>query len=169
MTLLGCSPALNWRTVQLKDAPLQILLPCDAKTARRDVNLGSEQVSMAMVGCEADHATYAVSHFLLREPAQAAETLARWQAAVSTQLQALKSPQAFDEAAFVPRGALNLPQSVRTTLTGVGQQGQKLVGHGAWFARLEGQRSVRIYHAVIYADKPQPEAAETFFAGLQLQ
>lgn len=169
MVLAGCSPALNWRTVQLKNAPLQILLPCDAQTASRDVPMGSEQVSMAMVGCEADHATYAVSHFLLKEPAQAAETLARWQAAVLAQLHATKPLQAGGDAVFVPKGALNLPQSIRSTLEGVGPQGQKLIGHGAWFARLEGDKGVRIYHAVIYADKPRPEAAQAFFAGLQLQ
>ena len=59
--LLGaCSPALNWRTTHLKDAPLQALLPCDAQTASRPVDLGLGQVPLSVVGCEARGATYAV-------------------------------------------------------------------------------------------------------------
>jgi hypothetical protein len=68
----------------------------------------------------------------------------------------------------VPKGALNLPQSLRITFEGQGPRGQKVVGHGLWFARLEGS-GARVYHAVIYADKARPAEAELFFSGLQLQ
>ena len=61
--LVACSPALNWRTTQLKDAPLQVLLPCDPQTASRPVELGLGQVQMSVLGCEAQGATYAVSSF----------------------------------------------------------------------------------------------------------
>ena len=37
-----------------------------------------------------------------------------------------------------------------------------------WFARTVGPQ-VRLYHAVVYTDKPRPELADTFFAGLALQ
>jgi hypothetical protein len=84
--LAACSPALNWRTIQLKDAPLQALLPCDAQTASRPVELGLGQVPLSVVGCEAQGATYAVSHFAVAEPARAAEALTFWQQAVLAQL-----------------------------------------------------------------------------------
>ena len=68
----------------------------------------------------------------------------------------------------MPKGVLNLPQSLRITFEGQGPSGQKVVGHGLWFARLEGG-GARVYHAVIYADKAMPAEAELFFSGLQLQ
>lgn len=179
--LAACSPTLNWRTVQVPGAPLKALLPCDPQTAKRPVELGLGTVQMSMFGCDADYATYAISHFLVREPARAAEALSYWQAAVMGQLksaagdpvagapnQGARLLQAQGDGAFVPPGALNIPQSLRATFEGMGPQGWKLTGHAVWFARPEAG-GVRVYHAVLYADKLRPEVAETFFAGLQLQ
>lgn len=177
VALAACSPTLNWRTVQVQGAPLQALLPCDAQTATRPVELGLGTVQMTMQGCDAYYATYAISHFLVRQPERAAETLSYWQAAVLGQLnpapqgepaQSARPLHAVGDGAFRPAGALNLPQSLRTTFEGVGPQGWKLTGHAVWFASLEPE-GVRVYHAVIYADKPRPQAADTFFAGLKLQ
>lgn len=170
--LAACSPALNWRTIQLKDAPLQALLPCDAQTAIRPIALGLGQVPLSVVGCEAQGATYAVSHFAVAEPARAAEALTFWQQAVLAQLRSADGAAARLDARgdglWVPRGTLNLPQSLRMTFEGLGPRGQKVVGHGLWFARLEGS-GARVYHAVIYADKLRSAEAEMFFSGLQLQ
>ncbi|WP_043003827.1 hypothetical protein [Comamonas testosteroni] len=170
--LAACSPALNWRTIQLKDAPLQALLPCDAQTASRPVELGLGQVPLSVVGCEAQGATYAVSHFAVAEPARAAEALTFWQQAVLAQLKSADGVatrlNAKGDGPWVPKGALNLPQSLRITFEGLGPRGQKVLGHGLWFARLEGS-GARLYHAVIYADKAMPAEAELFFSGLQLQ
>ena len=172
--LAACSPALNWRTIQLKDAPLQALLPCDAQTASRPVELGLGlgQVPLSVVGCEAQGATYAVSHFAVAEPARAAEALTFWQQAVLVQLKSAGGVatrlDAKGDGPWVPKGTLNLPQSLRMTFEGLGPRGQKVVGHGLWFARLEGS-GARVYHAVIYADKLRSAEAEMFFSGLQLQ
>lgn len=175
--LVACSPALNWRTVQVQGAPLQVLLPCDPQTAARPIEMGLGTVQLNMLGCDADHATYAISHFLIKDPSSAAQALSYWQAAVLNQLKtsegagsadAAKLMQAKGDGAFVPKGALNLPQSIRTTFEGMGPKGWKLTGHGVWFARIEGD-GARLYHAVIYGDKPHPNEADTFFAGLQTQ
>ena len=40
--------------------------------------------------------------------------------------------------------------------------------HAAWFARALGSE-VRVYHAVVFADKARPAVADTFFAGLELR
>ena len=82
----ACSPALNWRTVQLKDAPLHLLLPCDAKAESRPVMLGASTVQISMQACEAQGAMYALSHFTLEQPAQVAQVLDYWQQAVLAQL-----------------------------------------------------------------------------------
>ena len=46
--------------------------------------------------------------------------------------------------------------------------GTAVTAHAAWFARALG-REVRVYHAVVFADKARPVVADTFFAGLELR
>lgn len=84
--LAACSPALNWRTIQAQDAPLQALLPCDAQTASRPVEPGPGPGAAVGGGLRGPGATYAVSHFAVAEPARAAEALTFWQQAVLAQL-----------------------------------------------------------------------------------
>lgn len=173
--LAACSPALNWRTVQLKDAALQITLPCDPQAATRPVSMGPAVVQLSVLGCEVQGSTYAVSHFQLSDPAGAARALGYWQQAVLSQLRsdaesnsAAQVLQAEGDGPWVPKGALNLPQSRRITFEGLSSQGQRVTGHGLWFARIEGSGG-RLYHAVIYGRKAQPAEADMFFSGLKLQ
>jgi hypothetical protein len=163
--LAACSPALNWRTVELPEAALTITLPCKPDHATRSVELAGAPVRLAMVGCEADGATFAVSHADLPDPAQAGPALAHWRAAM---LARLGGPQAqTSEQPFAPRGALPLPQSVRSVAQGRGPDGQAVAAQGVWFARPVGPQ-MRLYHAVVYTAKPRPEVADAFFAGLVL-
>ena len=177
--LAACSPRLDWRQVAVEGTPLRVLLPCDPQSATRPVELGQGMgtVQMSMMGCDADASTYAVSHFLVSEPFRAAEMLSYWQAAVLGQMNpgapgqapaGAKQLRSKEDGPFLPAGALNLPQSLRTTFEGVGPQGWKLTAHGVWFARME-PAGARLYHAVIYSDKPRTDEANNFFASLQLQ
>lgn len=170
MLLTACSPALNWRTVQLQDAPLQILLPCKPQTQTRAVELGLGTVQMSMVGCEADGRLFAVTHFLLTDPTRAGEAMAYWQKAVLAQLPAQGAPEAAPLKAdmqWIPKQALSLPQSGHLAFAGIGPQGQHVMGDGLWFAQMEGS-SARLYHAVIYGNK-DPKVVEMFFPGVKLQ
>lgn len=177
--LAACSPKLDWRQVAVQGTPLRVQLPCDPQLATKAVELGQGLgvVQMSMLGCDADYATYAVSHFLVQEPSRAAEMLSYWQAAVLGQMNpgapgqapaGARQLHAKEDGPFLPAGALNLPQSLRTTFDGVGPQGWKLTAHAVWFARMEPQ-GARLYHAVIYSDKLRTEQANDFFASLQLQ
>ena len=175
--LAACSPKLDWRQVTAEGTPLHLLLPCDPQVATRPVELGQGMVQMSMMGCDADGATYAVSHFLVSEPSRAAEMLSYWQAAVLGRMNPGAAGQApagarqlhaKEDGPFLPAGALNLPQSLRTTFEGVGPQGWKLTAYGVWFARME-PGGARLYHAVIYSDKPRTDEANSFFGSLQLQ
>lgn len=166
LLLAGCSPALNWRTVRLDDAPLAITLPCKPERATRAVDLGRGSVDLSMVGCDADGATFAVSHMPLADPSQAGTALAQWRAAVLARLQAPASGAV--DSPFVPAGALALPQSVRSAVQGRKPGGGAVAAQAVWFARLESGRA-RLYHAVVYADQDRPAVADTFFAGLVLQ
>ena len=165
--LAGCSPALNWRSVPLPEAAITVTLPCKPDQAKRMVELAGVPVELAMTGCDADGATLAVSHAALADPSQAGAALTHWRAAVLAHLGAGAAATAAD-APYAPPGVLPLPQSVRTTVQGRRADGSAVVAQGVWFARAVGPQ-VRLYHAVVYSQKPRPEVADTFFAGIAFQ
>lgn len=160
--LAGCSPALNWRSVPLPEAALTITLPCKPDQATRTVELAGAPVELAMAGCEADGAMFAVSHAALADPSQAGAALTHWRAAV---LANLGQGATAADTPYAPPGVLPLPQSVRTVAQGQRPDGGAVSAQAVWFARAVGPQ-VRLYHAVVYTPKPRPELADTFFAGL---
>ena len=165
LTLVACSPALNWRSVPVPEADLTVTLPCKPDSAHRTVELAGAPAELAMVGCEADGAVFAVSHTAMADPALVGKALAHWRAAVMANL-AAQQPAATDTP-FTPRGALVLPQSVRTVVQGRRPDGSAVTAQAVWFARASGSQ-IRLYHAVVYTAKPRPELADQFFAGLVL-
>ncbi|WP_100412081.1 hypothetical protein [Acidovorax sp. 69] len=167
LLLAGCSPALNWRSVPLPEADLAILLPCKPDQATRTVELAGTPVELAMVGCDADGATFAVSHVALADPAQVGAALTHWRAAVLARLGAGAAASAKDTP-YAPRGALPLREAVRAVVQGQHSDGSAVTAQAVWFARAAGPQ-VRLYHAVVYTAKPRPEVADQFFAGLALQ
>lgn len=167
LLLAGCSPALNWRSVPLPDAAITITLPCKPDQATRQVELAGAAVELSMVGCDADGATFAVSHAALADPAQVGAALTHWRAAVLANLGAGAAAAATDKP-YAPPGVLPVPQSVRTTVQGQRPDGSPVVAQGVWFARAVGPQ-VLLYHAVVYSPKSRPEVADQFFAGLAMQ
>ena len=167
LLLAGCSPALNWRNVPLPDAALTITLPCKPDRATRQVELAGAPVELSMVGCDADGATFAVSHAALADPSQVGAALTHWRSAVLANLGQGAAATAVD-APYAPPGVLPVPQSVRTTVQGQRADGSAVAAQGVWFARAVGPQ-VRLYHAVVYTPKPRPDVADQFFAGLALQ
>ena len=166
--LAACSPALNWRTVDLADAPLSVMLPCKPDQAVREVDWGAGKVPLSMVGCEAGGATYAVSHVLLAQPQDAPAVLTRWQQALQKQLQtAQTTPTA---TPFLIKGGLELPQAVQVEWQGRNAQGAAVYADARWFVRLEGS-GARVYQAMVLSPG-QPVAAvarDTFVQGLHLR
>ena len=166
LALAGCSPALNWRSVPLPEAALTITLPCKPDQATRTVELAGAPAELSMTGCDADGATFAVSHAALAHPAQVGAALTHWRAAVLANLGPGAAAAAIDQP-YTPPGVLPLPQSVRTVVQGQRTDGSAVFAQGVWFARPVGPQ-VRLYHAVVYTPKPRPELADQFFAGLAL-
>ncbi|MBV7457964.1 hypothetical protein KW843_26055 [Acidovorax sp. sif1233] len=165
--LAGCSPALNWRSVPLPEAAITITLPCKPDRAVRPVELAGSPVELAMAGCDADGATFAVSHAALADPAQVGAALTHWRAAAIANLGSGAAARAVDTP-YAPPGVLPLPQSVRTVVQGQRPDGSAVTAQAVWFARAVGPQ-VRLYHAVVYTPKPRPEVADQFFAGITLQ
>lgn len=169
VTACDSEPQLTWKPVVLQDAGLEASFPCDAQVAQTPVDFGMDvgSVMVNMMGCDAVDSTYAVSHWLLDDAAQADDALAFWQSAVLSRLSAVDGEESKSGAPFVPPGAMDLSRSIRATVEGVGPAGWVIATHGVWFARQEGEKA-RIFHAVVYAPKAQHQQASTFFKSLVL-
>lgn len=167
LLMVGCSPALNWRTVPLPEAAITATLPCKADHATRSVELAGTPVELSMVGCDADGSTFAVSHAPLADPAQLAASLRHWRAAMLARLGPQAAATAVD-APHHPKGTMPVPEAVHTVATGVRPDGTPVHAEAVWFARATGDQ-IWLVHAVVYSDRPRPEVAGTFFSGLVLQ
>ncbi len=166
--LAACSPRLNWRSVAVTGTPLTVLLPCKPDHAVRDVDWGAGQVPLAMLGCQAGGATYAVSHLYLASPTDAPAVLERWQQALQKQLQL--APAAPAGEAFLIKNGLELPQARHVRWQGRDAQGATVYADARWFVRLEGS-GARAYQAMVLSPGgPAPDDAVASFAtGLELR
>lgn len=173
LVLAACGeqePQWKWQTVALEDAKLEMKFPCDPQFARTPVDFGMDMgsVPVNMMGCDAVDSTFALSHWVLEDGKQADDALSFWEAAVLSRLQAVDGKDDKSGAPFVPPGAMDLSRSIRATVEGVGPSGWTLTTHGVWFARKEGDKA-RIFHAVVYAPKPNHQVAGTFFQSITLK
>jgi hypothetical protein len=62
----ACSPSLNWRAVPVQH--LVAMLPCKPDQAQRTVDLAATPYTLAVWGCEAGGALFAVSHMRMQSP-----------------------------------------------------------------------------------------------------
>lgn len=160
IALAGCSPTLNWREMRLASTPLKLMLPCKPDQGSRKMPMAGTEVDMHMSGCEAGGALFAVAWVEVKEAGQTGLALVQWQNAMLANMQATTT----QIADFRPKGATETPKGVRVTATGRQQDGRAVQAQGAWFVR-----GTQVFHAVIYADKLNPDAAEAFFSGLEFQ
>jgi hypothetical protein len=182
MLVDGCTPALDWRDVQPGPLPLKALLPCKPDAGERVVTLDERQVSMHLLGCKAAGALYVIGWVALDSPSLLGATLGAWQDSTLAHIGVVPGPDAPAGTAFVPRGALTLPQSRR--IDADGRASEPAAGSGApsqasavpvhlraaWFGWI-GRPGAPAYamQAAVYADRtPKPEAVSTFFESLRL-
>jgi hypothetical protein len=161
LLLAACSPVFNWREVRPDNTALTLLLPCKPDKAQRSVPLGGRPTELAMLGCDAGDATFAVALATLDDAAQAAAVLAGWQTATLANLQAAGGGQAGPLA--LP-GADGLPPAVLVRASGRRADGRAVQSQAAYFSK-----GRQVFQAVIYADRIDPEVAETFFSSLRLE
>jgi hypothetical protein len=153
--LAACSPTFNWREVPIAEAGLVALLPCRPDRAERALPLGAESVRIAMAGCEAGGATFAVAHASANDPAQAEAWLVAWRAATRSQL---GEAQATEASATLKNAAI-MPAPVRLEAAPL----QVL-----WFAQRQKDGRVALYQATVLGRPSAPDAPATFFEGLRL-
>ena len=138
VVLGACSPALDWRTVELEG--LRTVLPCKPDRAARDVVLGELPVRMSMAGCEAQGALFAISQVAVPVGTDAADLEQAWRSAALVQMQASHS-----EVLTLPQR----PQSPTVRLTrAIGQRpdGSPVQASLAWVTN-KGS----VFHLAVYA------------------
>lgn len=152
--LQACSPALNWRQVQLQDVKAR--LPCKPDTATRRVNFGTTDHDLQMMGCEVAGALFAISHVRAADAGAAAKVRAQWQARA---LEVLHATGSTPEAWRAPQWA-NSTYSLRAM--GKNPQGQPIQAHLTWI-----HRGTDIYHFAVYADTLTEAMTQPFLEDLQ--
>lgn len=152
--LLACSPALNWRQVELQD--LKARLPCKPDNATRPVTLGGATYELAMMGCEADGALFAVSHIREVDAEAAAGLGPQWQVRA---LEALQATDKATESWHAPRWAAD-PVSI--SAVGRNAQGKPVQARLTWL-----RRGADVYHFAVYAETLTDAMTQPFLEDLQ--
>jgi hypothetical protein len=156
LVLAACSPAMNWRQVNLQT--LQARLPCKPDSATRTVNLAGGPMEMQMMGCEADGALFAISHVRATDVAAATSALADWQT------QALRALQAG------PATPVTLPAapwaSTRVSLRAEGKnaRGKPMQAQLSWWIR-----GTEIYHLAVYSEQLSDSITQAFLEDVHAQ
>lgn len=166
----ACTPDLNWREVRMPPTRLQALLPCKPDEGTRTVTLAGQALEMHMVGCEAQGATYTLAWVAVPEPGRAGAVLGAWQDATLQRVGIAAGPDAPAGTAFVPQGALALPQAVRWRAEGRSPEGRAVAVQAAWFAGTGGAggAGLQAFQAAVYSPVPAAEGAAAFFEGIRL-
>ena len=154
LLLSACSPALDWRTVELEG--LRTVLPCKPDRAGRDVVLGELPVRMSMAGCEAQGVLFAISQVAVPAGTHAADLEQAWRNAALAQMQASHS-----EVLTLPQR----PQSPAVRLTrasGLRPDGSPVQASLAWVAD-KGS----VYHLAVYAKTLDATLTEPLLGDLQ--
>ena len=163
LALAACSPAFNWREVRPDNTRLSFLLPCKPDKAEKVVPLGGQPTTLAMLGCDAGGATFAVAVADLgntQSAASAAPVLARWQQLTLDNMQA--DPATLAHLALKVPGSAGEPPVVRVQAQGRRVDGSAVTGQAAYFAQ-----GTQVFQVVMYAAKPNLEVADTFFSSLK--
>jgi hypothetical protein len=154
--LVGCSPALNWREVQIDR--LVVFLPCKPDRAQRTVLLANTNISMEMAGCEADGALFAVSHIRAERADQVETLLQAWRVANFGNMRA-------DKPLAIPPGPQASAQSARQWVaSGTRPNGEAVQARMAWWVS-----GSDVFHAAVYANTVSDAHTETLFNQARLQ
>ncbi|MCA0309875.1 MAG: hypothetical protein LCH72_04195 [Proteobacteria bacterium] len=163
-TLAACTPTLDWREVRLAPSPAIALLPCKPDRAMRSVPLGGEPTELVVAGCATGGATFALMAARLPAGRDADAVLAGWQQATLAHMRASGTPE---RRPFTPPGGSALAHAQRVVAQGQGPDGRPVMAQAAWTARPGAGGATELLHAVVYAERLKPEAADAFFEAIR--
>lgn len=145
--LSACQPSLNWRASQLEGSALRFELPCKPDKTVRTVSMAGQALELAVAGCEAEDAVWAVMSTQAPASVDRNELIKGWRQAT---LQNMRATEVQEATWTPPKSALE--GAVRVLAKGTGPNGQALIGDAVWFSHLEGNQ-LRMVHAVVYQNK----------------
>jgi hypothetical protein len=154
----ACSPTFDWREARFEGSTLVAMFPCRPDHHVRPIELAGRRVTMQMGACATGGATFAVSVVELGDPALAATAQQQLRTVAVANVRG-DAPQA------VPwRLAGTTPNTDASRISTRGRlpDGAAVVEHAAFFTQ-----GLRVYQASVIGAAPNPEALETFFAGLK--
>jgi hypothetical protein len=159
IALAACTPTLNWREIQPEGSELFAMFPCKPERFARAVSLAGARVEMRMSSCVVDGVTYAVAHASVAEPAKVVAAMTELRAAITVNI----AGSATELGAVSVPGMTPNPLAQRIALKGRGTDGSALQEQAVFFVK-----GLRVYQASIVGPKIDPEAADTFIAGLRI-
>ncbi len=161
ISLVACSPALDWRDVRSDDTGLMAQMPCRPTEHARQVRVGEHPRKVKMLSCQASDATWAVAWTEGVPPHDVGPTLAalRQAALANIQASAAEAPVA---SSNVP-GATAQAQAGRWRAVGRRPDGSAVTQELLFFAR--GQS---VYQGTVLATRPlAAESVDEFFGAMR--
>jgi len=159
LAVVSCTPALNWREVQLPGSGIVVLFPCKPDHFARNVTLAGTTVQMVLASCSAAGVTYALSHADMPDPTQVTVALSELRAAAGGNI----GGDAKVLGALSISGMTPNPAAERLMIEGRRADGTPLREQAGFFAK-----GMRVYQATMVGGTIDTEAADTFFTGLKL-
>lgn len=156
--LAACSPSLDWREFVPEGSGISVTFPCRPDRQARAVMLAGDRVSMEMLSCSADGATFALAFADVADPAKVGGALDSLEHAAVANVEGT-APRA---VTFALRGMTPNDHTIRLDVDGHFPDGTVVHEHAAFFSH-----GLRLYQASVIGAKPAPEAVETFLAGLK--
>jgi len=156
--LCACSPTFDWREARFEGSRLVAMFPCRPDHDERPVELGGRHMTMRMDACATGGATFAVSVVELGDPALAPIAQQTLRALAVANIKG-DPPQAIP---WRLAGTTPNADAARISIRGRLPDGAAIVEHAAFFTQ-----GLKVYQASVIGAAPNPEALETFFAGLK--
>jgi hypothetical protein len=165
LSLTACQPSLNWRASQLEGTSLRFELPCKPDRTVRAVNMASQSLELAVAGCEADGAVWALMSATVNSSVNREELFKGWRQAT---LQNMRAQEVAD-VPFASKAQAVLPGAIRLKAQGLDPQGQGVTAHAIWFAYPDSDQ-IRLVHAVVYQNSNKrnqsQQSADQFFESI---
>ena len=165
VALVACSPAYNWRTLNLDSVGAQALVPCKPEYSARQVPLLDDQtgVTLHMQACDVDDVTYALSWLNIPQGQDASKAMQRWLSA------SLAGAQVTDQHTIDQQRAL--PWAVRGATLAKRYQalGKRHDGQGITVDIGMAQRGPSVVQLAIYGGSFDQAQRAEFWQGLAWQ
>ena len=166
LNLSACQPSLNWRASQLEGTSLRFELPCKPDRTVRAVNMAGQALDLAVAGCEADDAVWAIMSTQVQASVNREELFKGWRQATLQNMRA----QEVSDSPWTLLSKAALPGAIRVKAQGAGPQGQVVTAHAIWFLYPDGDQ-IRLVHAVVYLNGSKrtqsQQSAEQFLESIQ--